>query len=76
MKISMDNHGKPSKNVFTIVLAFLLATTTLAACTTATPSSSSNPSGSTNPQLQNGDIHKIRLCCNNDANRVNLGLFW
>ncbi len=60
MKISRDNHIKTSRNFFTVVLAFLLATTTLAACTTTTPSSSANPSGSTNPQLQNGDIHKIK----------------
>ena len=51
---------KITRNFFTVVLAFLLATTTLAACTTTTPSSSANPSGSTNPQLQNGDIHKIK----------------
>ncbi len=62
MKITMDNHGKPSKNVFTIVLAFLLATTTLAACTMTTPNSNANPSGSSSPasQLQNSDIHKIK----------------
>jgi len=62
MKITMNNHGKPSKNVFTIALAFLLATTTLVACTTTTPNSNANPSGSSSPgsQLQNSDIHKIK----------------
>jgi phospholipase C len=45
-----------------IVLAFLLATTTLAACTTTTPNSNANPSGNSSPasQLQNSDIHKIK----------------
>lgn len=56
MKIIGDNHAKTSKNFSAVVLAFLLATTTLAACANTT----TNPSGSTNPQLQNGDIHKIK----------------
>ena len=58
----MDYRGKPSKNVFTIVVTFLLATTTLAACTAITPNSNTNPGGSstTASQLQNSDIHKIK----------------
>jgi phospholipase C len=62
LKIIGDNHAKTSKNFSAVVLAFLLATTTLVACTAITPNSNTNPGGSssTASQLQNSDIHKIK----------------
>jgi phospholipase C len=61
MKITRNTLTKPSQNVFTIVIAFLLATMTLAACGGSTSNTNTTPGGSSNSgaQLPNDDIHKI-----------------